>query len=315
MANTLTNINDTITVQEAFPHFKAKIAPLTGFSTNFSAETAAKGDTVRVGVISAKRTADERAADGTYETGDTTVATVPMQLTLPKHVSWHLTDVDNDKTAMDVWTAFAKECAAALAREVFDGVTALFRQAHDTGFGNRAEDKVTVAAASFDLDDVVELRKLLVKKGALGNMTLLASPDYAAALMKDNQVQDTSAYGSDDVVRTGEFRVPMYDIKAYEIGGFPTAVANENTGAVLAVPSAIGLAIRPVQPQAPEMLLDWQVVSDPEGTGLSMGYRRWYNTSTGVMWGAFEVIYKAAVLRPAIDNATNFGGAVRAVSA
>jgi len=315
MANTFTGINDTIIVQNAFPAFKAQMAPLMGLSTSFDAEASRKGEKISV-PVSSGRTAASRGDGGTYQvdTGNT-IAVKDITLNQLYHAPWYLTDVQDRKTAVKVWEASAKECAYALAKNIFDAVIDLFRDNHTTHFGDTAYDKIQVAAASFDLDDVVDLDALLTAKGAIGPRTMLASTPYASALKKDNQVQDVSAFGSDDVIRTGEFRVPMYGIRGYEVPTFPAGVVADNIGVILAVPSAVGVAVRPVQPLDTAKLMDWQIVTDPEGTGLSMGYRRWYDESTGTMWGTFEALYGTAVIRPAAQTTGAGGGAVFVKSA
>jgi hypothetical protein len=314
MANSFTGINDTIIVQDAFEAFKAGMAPLSGFSTSYDSEAARKGEKVSVPVI-AGRTAASRGDGATYQvTTGNTVAVKDITLNQLYHAPWYITDVQDSKTAVRVWEASAKECAYALAKQIFDAVLLLFRGAHTTAFGDTANDVITVAPAAFDLDDLADLSALLTKKGAIGPRTLLVTTDYATALKKDNQVQDVSAYGSDDVIRTGEFRVPMYGIRAYEVPDFPALVSDtDKTGGILAVPSAVGIALRPVQPLDTGKLMDWQVVSDPE-TGLSMGYRRWYDESTGTMWGTFEALYGVAAIRTAAETTGAGGGAVRVKS-
>ncbi len=314
MANSFTGINDTIIVQDAFQAFKAGLAPLGGLSTGYDTEAARKGETVSIPVASG-RTAASRTDGATYQvdTGNT-IATKDITLNQLYHAPWYITDVQDSKTAVRVWEASARECAYALAKNIFDAVINLFREHQTTGFGDRQYDVLTVAPASFDLDDVVDLDALLTRKGAIGPRTMLATTPYASALKKDNQVQDVSAFGDDSVIRTGEFRVPMYGIRAYEVPSFVSGVAAEHTGVILAVPSAVGVAVRPVQPLDTGKLMDWQVVTDPEGTGLSMGYRRWYDESTGTMWGTFEALYGVVVIRPAIDNDDNAAGAVRVKS-
>ena len=94
----------------------------------------------------------------------------------------------------------------------------------------------------------------------------------------------------------------------YGTNAFPTALTNENTGAIVVVPSAIALAIRPVAPQegAAQAGLRYATATDPE-TGLTLGYREFYNTATGAKWAGFECLYGATAVQTA--------GAVRVVSA
>jgi hypothetical protein len=52
--------------------------------------------------------------------------------------------------------------------------------------------------------------------------------------------------------------------------------------------------------------LQYATATDPE-TGLTLGYRKFYNTATGQMWHGFEALYGATAVQTA--------GAVRVVSA
>ena len=220
MANSFTGINETIIIQDALEAFKVGMAPLGGLSTSYDAEAKAKGDKISVPVASG-RTAAARTDGATFEvdTGNT-IAVKDVSLDQQYHAPWYLPDGAAGETAVKVWEASARECAYALAKNIFDATLALFRLAHTTGFGNSAYDVITVATASFDLDDVVDLQKLLRDKGSVGPQTLYVTSAGAVSLKKDNQIQNVSAYGSDDVIRTGQFNVPLYGIKAYEISAF-----------------------------------------------------------------------------------------------
>lgn len=289
MANSFTNINDTIIVQDAFAAFRDTLTPMSGFSTSFAAEASRKGATINVPVASA-RTAASRSDGATYQvnTGNT-IASVIVTLDQQYHVPWYVTDGEDAKTTVKIWEASAKEATAALAKNIYQAGLAKFVKAT---YGDTASDKLTVAAASFDLDDLVDLDALLSAKGATGPRSFLCTLAYGAALKKDNNIQDVSAFGSDAVIRSGLFGVPMYGIKAYETNAFPSSITggSELTGGILAVPSALAMGIRPVQPLSMSGLEAFEIVSDPE-TGLSFGYRRWYDTITGTMWGTVEALY------------------------
>jgi hypothetical protein len=224
-------------------------------------------------------------------------------VTLNKHLvsTWDLTDLMAGKTPAKVWEAMAREAASGLARGVFQYVIGLIVAGT---YGDTSADKLTVAASSFDLDDLADLDALLSKKNALGPRTAIMTVDYATALKKDNQIQDVSAFGSDSVIRTGKFNVPMYNISAYETNAFPAALTNEYTGVVLAVPQAIALAMRPVSPQE-QNTTRYSVISDSD-TGISMGYREFYQDATGTLNGCFEVLLGATAVQTT--------GAVRVVS-
>ena len=53
----------------------------------------------------------------------------------------------------------------------------------------------------------------------------------------------------------------------------------------------MAVAIRPVVPQDEgSQLIAYQTPTDPE-SGLTLGYRAWYDPNTGTKWGAFEALY------------------------
>jgi hypothetical protein len=289
MANSFTNINDTIIVQDAFAPFRDTLSPMSGFSTSFAAEASRKGATINVPVASA-RAAASRADGATYlvDTGNT-IASVIVTLDQQYHVPWYVTDGQDAKTTVKIWESSAKAATAALAKNIYQAGLAKFVKAT---YGDTATDKLVVAAASFDLDDLVDLDSLLTAKGAEGPRQFLCTLAYGAALKKDNNIQDVSAFGSDAVIRSGLFGVSMYGVKAYETNAFPAGITggSELTGGILAVPSALAMGIRAVQPLSMSGLEAFEIVSDPD-TGLSFGYRRWYDTNTGTMWGTVEALY------------------------
>lgn len=296
MANSFSNINDTIIVQDVFPAFRDTLSPMSGFSTSFAAEASRKGATINVPVATA-RSAASRADGATYEvnTGNT-IASVIVTLDQQYHVPWYVTDGEDAKTTVKIWEASMREAVSALAKNIYAAGLAKFVKAT---YGDTATDKIVVAASAFDLDDLVDLDVLLTNKGAVGNRTLLCTTAYGAALKKDNQIQDVSAFGSDAVIRSGKFGVPMYGVQSFETNAFPASITggSELTGGILAVPSALAMGIRPVQPLSMSGLEAFEIVSDPE-TGLSFGYRRWYQTQTGTMWGTVEALYGFIAAHP-----------------
>jgi hypothetical protein len=68
------------------------------------------------------------------------------------------------------------------------------------------------------------------------------------------------------------------------------------TGGILAVPSAAAIAIRPVQPLDSTGMV-FEIATDPD-TGISFGYRRWYEKATGTMWGTVEALYGVIAVQP-----------------
>jgi len=290
MANSFTGINETIILQDVFQAFKDTLTPISGFSTNYSAEAAQRGEKISVPVATA-RTAASRSDGATYEvnTGNT-IAVADVTLNQQYHVPFYLADGEAAKTRVKVWESNMREAANGLAKSIYQSLLGVFVKAT---YGDVAgTSKLVQAASGFDLDDLVDLDTYLSARGAYGPRTFLCTLAYGNALKKDNAIQDASAFGSDAVLRSGKFNVPLYGIQAFETNAMPAAITGgaELTGGILAVPSAAAIAIRTVEPQDTSKLAAWEVVSDPD-SGLSMGYRRWYNESTGIMWGTVEALW------------------------
>jgi hypothetical protein len=306
MANSFTGINETVILQDVFQAFKDALTPVSGFSTSYDAEARKRGEKISVPVATA-RSAASRSDGATYEvaTGNT-VAVADVTLNQQYHVPWYVTDGESAKTLVDLWTSGMRESATALAKSIYQSLLGVFVKAT---YGDVAgTSKLVQAASGFDLDDLVDLDTYLTARGAYGPRTFLCTLSYGNALKKDNAIQDASAFGSDAVLRSGRFGVPMYGITAYETNAFPAGITggSELTGGILAVPSAAAIAIRPVEPLDTSKLLNFEVVSDPD-SGLSMGYRRWYNETTGTMWGTMEALWGVIAVQSA--------GAVRVCTA
>ena len=287
MSNTWGGTNDALISMAGFESFKAALAPLNAFSTDFSGEAMQKGESVTTRVITGMSAG---AFSGSYITGDTTTTAKTVTLNQHSFRAWHLTDVEAGKTRVDLSAAQAREAGYAVAAAVFDYVTSLILAAT---YGDTSADKVTVAVASFDADDVADGAKLMDDKNIPdNNRSLILQNGYMASLRKDNALQDASAYGGAEVIREGSVgRLLGHDV--YRTNAFSSDITNQNTQGLGVHPSSLAAAVRPVIPQDDgTQLLAFQTPQDPE-TGLTLGYRRWYDPNTGIMWGSFEALYGA----------------------
>ena len=303
MSNTFTNTDPEIIVNTVFEAFKSGLSPVNAFSTSFSEASASPNASIQVPVVTAKSA--NTGGFTTYEDGDTTVVGTQVILNNRPRSFSHMTDLEAGKTPVEIGMAQAREDAFAVGLSVYQGVIGLIVAGT---FGNVANtSKLVVTAANYDLDDVADAVTLLKKRNALGDYSLINDLDYAGALMRDNALQVASSLGSDEMVREGAVKRAV-GVNIYETNAFPTDLTNENTGAIVVVPSAIALAIRPIVPQqgANQAGLEFATATDPT-TGLTLGFRRFYNTATGTLWSGFEVLYGAAAVQTA--------GAVRIVSA
>ena len=287
MSNTWGGTDQALIAQAGFEAFKAAIAPLNSFTTDFSSEAMAKSASVSTRVITGMSAG---AFSGSYISGDTTTTVKTVTLNQHSFRAFHQTDVEGGKTPVNVMLAQAAEASYAVGAAIFDYVTGLIVAAT---YGDTAADKVTVAIASFDADDVADGAKLMDDKDIPEtNRSLILGNGYMASLRKDNALQVASAYGGSEVIREGSVgRLLGHDV--YRTNAFSSTFTGENSQGIGAHPSAMAVAIRPVVPQDEgSQLIAFQTPTDP-ASGLTLGYRAWYDPNTGIKWGSFEALYGA----------------------
>jgi hypothetical protein len=86
-----------------------------------------------------------------------------------------------------------------------------------------------------------------------------------------------------------EARIPrLYGFDIYETTILPGN--SENLAGFAAHPRGLAVAMRYLQPISAPSYLEAGPVTDPE-TGLTLGYRRYYDTDSGKMIAAFECVY------------------------
>lgn len=287
MANTLTTVDPTLVAQEGLAAFKAALAPIRSMSFMPSPDPVSKYATINVPLVTAMSAGDFA---GDYETGDSTITGKQVTLNQHKFRAFHITDVENVKNPFDMMMLRAREASYSVAKAVFQYVAGLALAAT---FGNTAgTHKIVVSSASFDSDYVADLAGLLndADSPEMGR-SLILNNAYHLSLSKDPALKNAQASGSTEPLREGSTgRVAGFDI--FRTNALPSAITSENTTGFGCVPSAIAVAMAPVQPvgNAPQLSLV-QVVDDL--TGIPLTYRQWYSTKTGATWGAFECLFGA----------------------
>ena len=293
MANTLTNMSPTVIHDDVLPALKLGLLPLSAFSVDFTDEPLAVGDVRRVGIATARTGG---ALGSSFESGDTTVASTAITVATPRSCSWHVDPKREAFPTMERWLAQARECTAALAKDILQIPLALFVTAN---IGNDdGDDAKTVAAAAYDVDDQADQWGMLKTKKVAGNVSAIHNIAYATALLKDAALKDRSASGS-DMLTTGELPT-ILGMRQFYTDAFPQALTDENTGVIFTgnetVAGVVGGGHVPVDGLEGAAGVREFVVSDAD-TGLSMIYRQWVNTATGAYWGAVYAFTGFAFLR------------------
>jgi hypothetical protein len=302
MANTLTNLTETMVQDEVLPALKLGLNPLNAFSFMASNKQMAVGDKVNVPIATAKTAATYTS---TYQTGDSTTVGKSVTMAAPVFSSWFVNPALEAMPTVERFLSEGREAAYAVAKSMVQGVLGNYVAA-DIG-DVVGVDKVVVTAANYDYSAQTELWGQLKTKGVNETVSAIHTIPYAASLIDDSRLTDQSASGS-NLLQSGELP-PILGVRQFYTDAFPTAVTSENTGVIYTgkTTAAVATAVPNDVVSGLEGASGVRVimVTDPD-TGISLLYRTWVDSGTGVYWGSVLAMYGTAF----IQNA-----AVRAVSA
>lgn len=282
MANTIGGINLAQIAQETLRTLLPQMPMLSAFTTDFSGDIAIKGESVTTRVATATAAGD---ASGGYTSSDVTSTAKTITLNKHKHFTMGFTDAEAAKGGLDMLRrTFIEPAANCVVNAFLDDLLALVIAAT---FAN----STLVTAANFDADDVADLAQALSDQNVRRQgRFLLLKPTYTAALVKDNAIQNSQAYGGSEAIRENlSPRVHGFDVHEYT--DIPAnAEALEGIAG-----NKQGLIIAARVPGEPE---NWfgevQNVSDPD-TGLTLQLRQWYEGKDGKHYVTVTVMYGVGV--------------------
>jgi hypothetical protein len=294
---TFTNI-----ARAGFSAFNKKLTPLSGFTTDLSADVQEQGTTVQTRIVpvssaavslSTATVSGGAGGDRSHANavGDITTTAKTVTLNIDPVRGFYLTDEEADQIGSGVWTdtkdRLIAQTAYAVAGYILDTIFNLITNA------NFSTAVFTGAASGFDIDDVVDIATSLkgTSKWDLDVPTyMVLNSTYYGALKKDNAIQDLSASGI-PVIGTGEVgRLDRFAvIEAPSLppsGGTPET--EHLTGFVSQKP-AFAIAMRATGCQKPDEMAAYEIMTDPV-TGVTMVYRAWYEPAVGKMYHTFEAL-------------------------
>lgn len=284
MANTLdSGLNGTLISQAGLDAFVGAFAPMQAFTTDFDPAPASKSDTIQVPYVPAASAAADFA--GTYTRQDSTLNKRTITLNKHKFVSWYLSDVAIAKSPAVALERFGMQKGYQLAKAVFQDILSAVTNAN---FGAAAH---TGVAANFDFADVIDIKQACdAADMPEAPRSLVLGSSYYNALLKDSVIKDASALGA-TANQTGSLP---------NLSGFVTyrsslVPANaENLVGFAGYPSAIVTAMRYLQPTGRSQDGVYRPVAD-ENTGITLGYREFYDNDKGEVVAILEAFYGYAV--------------------
>jgi len=283
MATINSSLNDKLIAQAALEAFTAELAPISAFSTSYSAEVVRRGATVEVPLV-ASITAT--TFNDSYEVAGGTLNKVTITLDQHKIATVGLSDTEFSKSSVADITKFATQQGKAVAQSVISYAWSLLV----TTASSAAQFSASLTGlTTLSLANVRALRKALSNENVPQmDRALILDADLYDGLL--STVSDASAFGARDAIADG--KAPrIYGMNVFESTVIPSNSISLKGFAIH--PNALALAVRALEPQAPSEYLASTSLTDPQ-TGLVLGYRRHFNTSTGVHWCSFSCVFGAS---------------------
>lgn len=284
MANTLdSGLNGTLISQAGLDAFVGAFAPMQAFTTDFDPAPASKSDTIQVPYVPAASSAADFA--GTYTRQDSTLNKRTITLNKHKFVSWYLSDVAIAKSPAVALERFGMQKGYQLAKAVFVDILSAVTNAN---FGAAAS---TGLAANFDFADVIDIKQACdAADMPEAPRSLVLGSSYYNALLKDTVIKDAAALGA-TANQTGSLP-NLSGFITYRSSLIPANA--ENLVGFAAYPSAIVTAMRYLQPSGRSQDGIYRPVAD-ENTGITLGYREFYDNDKGEVVAVLEAFYGYAL--------------------
>jgi hypothetical protein len=253
------------------------------FTTDFDPAPASKSDTIQVPYVPAASSAADFS--GTYTRQDSTLNKRTITLNKHKFVSWFLSDVSMAKSPAATLERFGMQKGFQLAKAVFQDILSAVTS---TNYGSAAH---TGLAANFDYADVVDIKDACDTADMPEvPRSLILGSSYYNALLKDSVIKDAAALGA-TANQTGSLP---------NLSGFMTYRSSlipgnsQNLVGFAAYPSALITAMRYLQPAGRSQDGVYRPVAD-EKTGITLGYREFYDNDTGNVVAVLECFYGYAL--------------------
>lgn len=275
MANTIAGANLAVIAEATLPHLEAVFSPLAGVVTDFSSDIAVKGESVTTRVATVPTAADLSSG---YTSGNTTLTAYTT--TLDKFYGYVVgfKDSERSKSSIDLNRTFVSPMVEALATQVFGDLWNLVVNA------NFSSSEV-IAAASFDRDDLIDIRATLnTAKAPKMDRTVWANSSYYANLLKTLNSAEIPGM----TVEKAEGVVPR--VAGFDVYEQSLADANgESLGVFCFQKSALIMAARGVDtPSEFNGSVENLVIP---GLNIPVQMRQWYDADGGELKTSISLLY------------------------
>lgn len=292
--NTWNGMTFTNIARRGISALEQALIPMQGFSFDLSADVAPQGSIVSTRIVPAATAPTDLVDDesNSYATVVDNVSTTAVTVTLDPHpvTGFGLSDTEAQQIGAGVWSDTLARLVETHGRAIGNAVlNSLFALITNSNYSTAG---LVTAASAFDADDVADLRNVAVTAGwDMGaNPVLVLNPDYYAALLKDNAIQDASASGSNGALTMGD----LPRLSGFTVIEAPTLPGNsENLVGYIAQPDCMAIAMRGVDTQSRDDFLGYEIVQESP-TGAVMTASASFNRATRNVDYVFEALYGVA---------------------
>lgn len=296
MATSLTSPQLVFSAEKAIEAAHKAIVKVSLFSTNFTADAAQPGSTLKVPLFSPSTAAQFDASANNYATVDGSL-TYPS-VTFANHVKHTFAFTDLDFTEIrggGVWENAGKASGTAVGMAIASAVSGLINKTNIPKSGSPFSSKNEVVFSSVTLAATAALRDKCAKLGIDPARTvLMLEPATFASLLA---LLPANTFGGADAIRDGV--IPScFGFKAVVENPYLTTTAAEYLVGALVPEDALAVAGRRVEVQSPKVYQEVGYTTD-EASGLTLTLRRFGKPETGENFASVEALFGAALVQPA----------------
>jgi hypothetical protein len=277
--------------------FVQALAPLRAFSIDASPAPAEKGYTVNMTFIPSGSTPVAWSETTGYAIHGATRTAKAISLSNHYFNSTALTDIEIANSSLMKIEDTAYNQGAALGNYVFDNVISYIS-------GSNFSNNLNVATASaLTVANLISVRKKATDLGWGAARNVILNPTAFASILADTKLLYLNR-GATDAVQMGTLSNCFGWQNVYETAAFPTDLqsgSNFNLGCAV-TPDALLVAMRYLQPAGDEgnkQLIDAYPLTDPAGSGITLGFRKWYDPDLGKVKAVYECVWGVSVGNPA----------------
>jgi len=278
MAN---DISSELTISTAVAVLGDLLADMSAYTLNVSPEAVGRAGTIKVPVVATDDTARDYAESTGYTNGDSDLDGSISVEVKERIKTFKISDSAYNTSALTLQSyveqnanEFGRYLQSLVYKSVDDSTASL------TGLNSSGVTLQKIKDLATDLDEA----------GANMDRHCVIAPTAHTALLPNS----AETFGQ-NVIEAGRFS-SLYGLRIHPSTGFNSAVGKCHT---FACPkNAIVVVNRQPTIQATSNLEEYTTF-EVEGLGIQCAYRRFYEASTGIHWGAFTSMFGVGVAVPA----------------